>query len=88
LYIVHNNIQVDLIGLIAISVERLAHLDAVRVVEHLEDLQLAVLVALVLENFFDGNSFTSLGNCCFENDTERAISNNFFSVVSKGLLLK
>ena len=86
--VVHDNVQVDLVWLLAVGVEGLTHLNAVRVVQHLEDLQLTILVALVLEDLFDGNSFASFCYRCLENYAKRAIANDFFSVVSERLLLQ
>ena len=83
---VHDNVEVDLFGLVTVSVERLAHLDAVGVVEHLEDLKLSVLVALVLEDLLDGHRFARLRNRRFEHHAERTISDDFLRVVCEALL--
>ena len=84
---VHHNVQVDLIRLVTICVEGLSHLDTVGMVQHFQNLELSVLVALVLEHFLDGHSLSCLSNGRFENHSEGAISNNFLSVVSKALLI-
>ena len=84
---VHDNVQVDFVWLVTISVEGLAHLDAIGVMQHLEDLQLSVLVALVLEDLFDGDCLASLSDRRFEDNTEGAISDNFLGVVREALLL-
>jgi hypothetical protein len=70
LYIVHNNIKVDFIRFISIRVKRLAHLDTVRMMEHFQNLQLSVLVALILEDFLDSHRFSRLGNRCFKHNSE------------------
>ena len=56
-------------------------------VQYFQNLQLSVLVALVLEYFFDGHSLSCLRNGRFENHSKGAISNNFLSVVSETLLI-
>ena len=83
---VHDNIEVHFFWLISIRVKRLAHLNAVGVMEHFQDLKLSVLVSFVLEDLFDSNCLTGLSNSCLEDDSERAISNDFFSVVGEALL--
>ena len=85
-YVVHYHIQIDLLGLVSICVERLPHFDAVRVVKHFQNLQFSVLVSLVLEHLFDGHSLTSLCDCCLEYYTEGPIPDNFLSVVGETLL--
>ena len=84
--IVHNDVQVNLVWFVAVCIKRLPHFDAVWMVKHLQDLQFSVLVAFVLEDFLDGDCFTGFSDNGFEHDTERTISNNFLSVVSKTLL--
>lgn len=84
--VVHHNVQVQFVWLVAICVERLPHLDAVGVMQHLQDLKFSVFVPLVLEDFLDSHCFAGLSNRRFENDTEGTISDNFFSVVSEALL--
>ena len=84
---VHDNVEVDLLGLVAVSVERLAHLDAVRVVQHLQDLQLTVLVSLVLEHLLDRHCFTCLRNCGLEDDSKGTIADDFLRIISEALLL-
>ena len=69
-YVVHDDVEVDFFGFVAVSVEGLAHFDAIRVVEHLEDLQLSVLVPLVLEYLLDSYSLSCLSNRRFEDHTK------------------
>jgi hypothetical protein len=81
--VVHDHVEVDLIRFVAISVKGLAHFDTVRMVEHLEDLEFSVLVALILENFFDGDSLTGLSDGGFEYNPEGTISDDLLGVVSE-----
>lgn len=57
-------------------------------VEHLQDLQLSVLVALILEHLLDSDSLASFCNCGLENDAKGPISNDLLSVISEALLLQ
>lgn len=84
--VVHHDVQVDLVWFVSIGVERLPHFNTVRVVEHFQNLELSVLVALVLEDFLDGDGLAGFRNDCFEHNTKGAISNDFLRVVSKTLL--
>ena len=86
--VVHHHVQIHFVWLVTVRVERLPHLDAVGVVQHLEDLQLSVFVSLILEDLFDRNRFASLCYDCLEDHSERTISDNFLRVVSKTLLNK
>ena len=63
----------------------MSHLHTEGVVEHLEYLKFSVLVALVLKYFLDGYCFARLSYDCLEDHTERAIANDFLSVVSEVL---
>lgn len=54
-------------------------------VEHLQDLQLSVLVALILEHLFDSDSLASFCDCGLENDAKGPISNDLLSVISEAL---
>ena len=68
--VVHHNVQVDLVRLVSISVERLPHFDTVRVVQHFQDLKLSVFVPFVLEYFLDGHCLSRLRYRCFEDNSE------------------
>ena len=68
--VVHNDVEVDLIWLVPIGVKRLAHFDAVRVVEHFQNLELSVFVALVLKDFLDCHSLSSFRDDGFEHNSE------------------
>lgn len=78
---VHHHVQIDLVRFLTRCVEGLSHLDAVRVFEHFQNLQLSVLVSLVLENLLDGNSFSCFCNCGFEDNSERSVANNFLGII-------
>ena len=56
--------------------------------EHLQDLELSVLVALVLKHLLDGNSLASFRDRGLEDDSKGPIANNLLSVVSEALLLE
>lgn len=83
--VVHHDVEVDLVGFVAVRVEALPHLHAVRVMQHLQDGQLSVLVSLVLEYFLDGHCLSRLGYRCLEHNTKRSISDDFLGVVSHAL---
>ena len=53
--------------------------------QDLQNLQFTILVALVLEHLFDGDTLPGLRYCGFENDSEGAITNNFLCVVGHTL---
>lgn len=84
--VVHHHIKVNFLWLVSVGVKRLTHFDAVRVVKHLENLQLSVLVALVLEHLLDGHGLACLRNCCLEDDSERTVSDDLLRVVREALL--
>jgi hypothetical protein len=84
--VVHHNIQVNLIWLVSVGVEALAHLHAVGVMQHLEDCQLSVFVSLVLKNFFYRNSLSCFGDSGLEHYTEGSVSDDFLCVVGHALL--
>ena len=84
--IVHHYIQIHLVRLVSVSVERLPHLHAIRVMEHFQNGQLSVFVPLVLENLFDSHSFSSFCDGCLENHTKGSVSDNLLSVVGHTLL--
>lgn len=86
--VVHDDVQINFIWFVPVCVERLAHLNAVGVMQHFENCQLAVLVALVLENLFNGHSFACFSNNGLEHHTERTITDNLLRVVCEALLTK
>ena len=55
--------------------------------KHFKNCELSVFVTLVLEDFFDSNSFSGLGDGGLEDHTEGSITNDLLSVVSHALLL-
>lgn len=79
---VHHHIQILLIRLVSVCVKILFHLNTEGVVEHFEDLELSVFVALVLEDLFDGHGLSGLCDHCFENHTERSVAYDLFCVIS------
>lgn len=84
--VVHYNVEVDLFGFVTVSVEWLAHFNAVRVVKHLQYLQLSILVSLVLEHLLDGHGLSRFRDGGLENHAKRSISNDFLSVICETLL--
>lgn len=82
---IHHHVQIYLIWLLSVCVEELTHLDAVGMMKSFENLEFTVLVALILEHFFNSHCLTSFRNCCLEYDTERTVSNNFLRIVSQTL---
>ena len=85
--VVHHNIQVHLIWLLSVRIERLSHLDAIRMMQHFQNGQLSILVPLVLEHLLDGYCLSGLSDSRLENDTKRPISDNLLCVVGHTLLL-
>lgn len=83
---VHHHIQIHLIRLVSVGVERLPHFHAIWVMEHFQNGQLSVFVPLVLENLFDSHSFSSFCDRCFENHAEGSVSDDLLSVVGHTLL--
>jgi len=63
---VHHNIQIDLIGLVSISIEELSHLNAIGMMKSLQNLKLSVLISFVLEDFLNSYCFSSLSDGCLE----------------------
>jgi hypothetical protein len=51
--------------------------------EHLEDLQLTVLVAFILENLLNGDCLTCFSDCGFEDNSERAITDDLLCVIGE-----
>ena len=86
--VVHDHVQVDLILFVPISVERLLHLDAVRVMQDLKDLKFSVLIALVLKHFLDGNCFSCFSYSCLIYHSECPVSDDLFHIISETFLNK
>ena len=57
-------------------------------VQHLQNLQLAILVALVLEDLLDRHCFARLRNRRFEDHSKGAVADYLLSVVREALLLQ
>ena len=58
--VVHHDIQINLILLVALSVKCVLELDNIRVLQLLHYLKFTVLVSLILVDFLDGDNFSSL----------------------------
>ena len=86
-HVIHDNVQVDLVVLVALRVERMLQRDDVRVVELTHDLQLSVLVPLVLVDLLDGDGRVQLDAGGLVDDSERAVADDALSIVSEARLL-
>ena len=87
LNIIHDDIKVNFVRLLTISVKALAHLDAIWMVQHLKNLKFTIFVSLILEDLLNSNSLTSLSNCGLEYDTKGTIADDFLRIISEALLL-
>lgn len=68
--VVHHDVEVNLIWLVSICVEALSHFDAIRMMKHLKNRKLPILISLILEYFLDGNSLCSFCNGCLKYHTK------------------
>lgn len=59
-HVLSYDVQIDLVLVLAVSVIGLVELETVRVVQHLDDLQLTVLVVFVLEDSLNGHLLSCL----------------------------
>jgi hypothetical protein len=57
-HVLGDDVQIDLVLVLAVSVIGLVELETVGVVQHFDDLQLTVLVVLVLEDSLNGYLLT------------------------------
>ena len=55
LYVIHDNIEINLVLLITLGIESMLELDHIWMEEFFHNLKLSVFVPLVLVNLFDGN---------------------------------
>jgi hypothetical protein len=53
--------------------------------QHFQNGEFSVLVPFVLKNLFDGDGLSGLGNGGFEDDSERAVSDDLLGVVGHAL---
>lgn len=83
--VVHDDVQVDLVGFVAVGIKVLPHFDAVRVVKQFQDLQLSVLVPLVLEHLLYSHHFRRLRNRRLKHHSERPIPNDLLRIVRQTL---
>ena len=82
-HVVHYYVQVDLIVLVALSVERMLQSYYVRVIELLHYLQFSVLVSFVLVHFLNGYLLRVLVHGGLKHHAERSVSHNSIGVVSE-----
>mmetsp|Transcript_104835 Transcript_104835/g.254445 ORF Transcript_104835/g.254445 Transcript_104835/m.254445 type:complete len:282 (-) Transcript_104835:109-954(-) len=85
--ILHHDIEVRLAGLVAGGVEGVLQLHDVGVPELLHYLQLAVLVALVLEDLLDCHGLTSFDHLGLVDNAEGATAQDTLCIVSERRLL-
>jgi hypothetical protein len=78
---VHDHIKVNFIRFLSVSIEELAHLDAVCMMKSFKNFKFTVFIALILEDLFNSNSLASFCNGGLEHDTKRSIANNFLSII-------
>lgn len=64
--VVHHDVKVDFVLLVALRVECVLESDYVRVLEFFHDLQFAIFVPLVLINLLDGHNFASFRPSCLK----------------------
>lgn len=88
LYVVHDDVEIDLIFLIALRVEGMPELNDVGVKEFLHYLELPVLIPFVLVHFFDRHFLIGFVHNGLEHDAEGAVSNYALRIigVARGLL--
>ena len=84
---VHDHIKVNFIGFLSVCVEELTHLNTVCMMKSFKNFKFTVLIALILEDLFYSDSLASLSDCGLKDNTERAIANNFLSIICQTLKL-
>lgn len=68
-HVIHDDVQVYFVLLLALGVECMPQRDHIRVEELTHDLKLTVFVPLVLVDLLDSDDFTSLSNRCLRSET-------------------
>eukprot|EP00754_Rhynchopus_humris_P013920 Rhum_TRINITY_DN14356_c14_g1::Rhum_TRINITY_DN14356_c14_g1_i1::g.84606::m.84606 len=84
-HVLQDQVQVQLLRLLAVGVEAVLHVDDVAVGQEAHDLELAVLVPLVLQHLLDGHHLARLHNLGEEHDTEGAMADHALRAVGDGL---
>ena len=74
--VVHDYVQIDLVGCFPGRFERVLQRNAVLVVEELEDVKFSVFVVRVLQNLFDCDKASVLRSCAVDN-TEGTLAKHF-----------
>lgn len=79
--VIHDYIEVYLIGLISTCVEGMLHLDNIGMEQFLHNLKFSVFISFILVDLLNGDDFTGLRNSCLVNDSKGSVSNNSFSII-------
>ena len=89
LNIVHDDVEIDLVLLIALCVEGMLELNDIRMLELLHYLQFSILIPLVLVNFLYCDFLICFVHDCLEHHSKRSVSNDTLRIVSitRGLLV-
>ena len=82
LHVVHDDVQVDLVFLVALCIEGMFELNDVWMLELLHYLQFSILIPFVLVNFFDCNFLICFVHDCLEHHPEGSVSNDTLRIVS------
>ena len=82
-HIVHDNVQINLIWLVTLSIESMLERDDIGVIKFLHYLQFSILVPLILVHLLDGYLFAILVHSRLEHNTERPVTHNTVSVVGE-----
>ena len=82
-YVVHDYVEVNLIGLIALRVKSMFQSDYVRVEQFFHYLELSVLVSFVLIHLLDGHLLIVFVDRSLEDDPKAAIAHHPLGIVRK-----
>mmetsp|Transcript_95961 Transcript_95961/g.271634 ORF Transcript_95961/g.271634 Transcript_95961/m.271634 type:complete len:201 (+) Transcript_95961:1085-1687(+) len=86
--VLHHDVEVGLARLVPRSVKCVLELDDIGVPQLLHDLELAVLVAFVLENLFDRYRLAGFDDLRLVHDPERAAAQDALGIVGEGRLFR
>lgn len=81
--VIHDNIEVHFIRLVASRVKGMLHRDYVGMEQLFHYLKFSVLVALVLVDLLNSDALASLCNSCLVDDSKRSISNDSLSIIGQ-----
>ena len=86
-HIVHNQIQINFISLVPLSIKSVFQLDHVGVEQFSHDLELTVFVSFVLVHFFDSYLFSIFVDRGLKHHSKTAITHNPLGVIGERLYL-